>query len=143
METGTFSAIARTLAARSLIYVTLILATISLLSCKIDTTVDPSEYFTETFSGTLLPNGGTFHSFTVDQAGEVQITAVSLVPAATIGLAAGTESSGSCSLTDQDDSIQLGELFSLELNAGARCVQVYDPGSLSEPVAYTIQVYHP
>jgi hypothetical protein len=72
METGTFSAIAGTLAARSLIYATLILATIFLPSCKIDTTVDPSEYFTETFSGTLLPNGGTFHSFTVDQAGEAQ-----------------------------------------------------------------------
>ena len=113
------------------------------------TSPTPVPLTTETFTGTVDPMGSVFHSFTVAQGGELDITLTAVGPPATIfmGLGIGTLSSdsASCSL---DSRFTLATHASttpqipVSAGAGRYCVQLFDIGNQTAQVSYTITVAH-
>jgi hypothetical protein len=109
--------------------------------------VDPSDNKTDTFNGTVNPQGFTQHPFTVDKTGEISIKITSLAPLNNVPLGviwAQADSSGACVSVIQSAIANLnipaiaGQIFS-----GNYCVLVYDLGILTDPETYTITVSHP
>ena len=106
----------------------------------------PSEPTTETFSGTLTPNGGTTYLFTAFAAGTITAayTALGTDNTPVIGLAMGTWSGSACTLVMANDGAIVGIPISANVSAAASlCVRVYDARGLTDPIAYTVQVTHP
>lgn len=113
-----------------------------------DTTPTPVTLTPETFSGSVEPGSSAFHSFTLAQAGEVDVTLTAAGPPATIlmGLGVGTPSGSSCQLlTGGSVTTRAGTTPQLvgSANAGTYCVQVYDVGNQAATVNYTVIVAHP
>ncbi len=101
-------------------------------------------FTTDTFTGTLQPQGKDFHDFTVSADGYyVDVSITSLTPNVVIGPGLGTDSSGSCVLGVSNESVATGSTLQFGLDHGTYCVEVHDVGNLTSPVTYTVQVYHP
>jgi hypothetical protein len=117
---------------------------------------------TETFTGTLQPQGTDFKTFTITAAGttDLSITVNSLITVAastpvtgiTIGVGIGTLSGAVCAVQVANPAAIIGqELFAPNgASAGTFCVQVSDcpagstscTSTLTEPVTYAIAVKH-
>ena len=106
---------------------------------------------TESFSGVVPAGLGNFdsHTFTVAQAGTVNVTLLTAGPPATIqmGLGIGTPgASGSCSLVSSATTVtQAGSTAQLPLTnvpAGIYCVAVVDVGNALGAISYTLTVSH-
>jgi hypothetical protein len=101
---------------------------------------------TETFSGTLTPNGGRTHEFVVQQAGSVSVRLTALAPDDTIriGLSLGTWNGQVCQATLPNDNAALNTTVTGNAqNTGFFCARVYDAaGSLTAPTDYSIEVTH-
>ena len=102
---------------------------------------------TETFSGTINPNGGVTHTFTIPRSGSLTATLSALNPdnTLTIGLSLGTWNGESCQTVIARDSTVVGNsIVGTASAAGSFCVRVYDAaGKLTEPTSYDVQVTHP
>ena len=104
--------------------------------------------FTETFSGTLTPNGARTHSFTSQASGTVTATLSALSPDSTVsvGLALGTlNNSGLCQIVLPNDNAVVTSIVSGGVSAiGSLCVRISDvAGTLTQPTNYEIIVVHP
>jgi hypothetical protein len=101
---------------------------------------------TDTFSGTLTPNGGRTHEFVVQQAGAVtaKLTALSPDDTVTIGLNLGTWNGAVCAALMPNDKATLNTTVTANAqNTGFFCARVYDAaGSLTAPTDYTLEVTH-
>ena len=101
---------------------------------------------TETFSGTLTPNGGRTHDFDVQQAGQISVRLSALAPddTITIGLSLGTWNGAVCSAILPNDKAKLNTTVTGNAqNTGFFCARVYDAdGSLAASTEYTIEVTH-
>jgi len=102
---------------------------------------------TDTFNGTLPPNGSLVFTFSVATAGSVAVTLTSVSPSTTspLGLGVGPSSSGSCSIASSTSgAIAAGnpQLSAME-NPGTYCVKVSDAGSLMTTSTVTVTVTHP
>jgi hypothetical protein len=100
---------------------------------------------TETFSGTLNPNGGRTHQFTVSQAGQVTATLSALSPDDTIsvGLMLGTWNGVFCAATLPNDAAKLNTSIVGSAQTGQFCTRIYDAaGTLTANTDYTITVTH-
>jgi hypothetical protein len=102
---------------------------------------------TDTFNGTLAPNGSLVFTFSVATAGSVAVTLTSVSPATTspLGLGVGPSSSGSCTIANSTSgAIAAGnpQLSAME-NPGTYCVKVSDAGSLMATSTVTVTVTHP
>ena len=109
----------------------------------------PLPLIKETFPGTLAPGASAFHSFTVVQAGEVDITltAAGPPPTITMGLAVGVPNTttGACDLIPGASVNAQASQFSQLLGSaspGALCVKISDIGNQTGPITYTIVVEH-
>ena len=115
-------------------------------SSSSSTTPSPS-ITTQTFSGTVGVRGLDTNVFTVVQTGEVDVTLTSTTPGSiTMGVGLGTGGASSCTLLPGGSvNTQAGSSPQLtgELTPGPLCVQVYDLGTDTAPVAYTLTVAHP
>jgi hypothetical protein len=101
---------------------------------------------TDTFSGTLTPNGATTRPFTTAASGTVTATLSSLAPDSTliIGLALGIWNGNSCQVIfSKDTATQFSQVQGAVSSAGSLCVRVYDVGNLIDPATYEVQVNHP
>lgn len=112
------------------------------------TPTPPPPTVTETFSGSLTPNGATTYPFTTQAAGTVTATLVQLQPTDTaiVGLSLGTwnTTAETChAVLANDGATQSATLSGTTQTPASLCVRIYDSGSLTEPAAYTIQVLHP
>ena len=113
------------------------------------TPTTPVALTTQTFSGTVLVGGSDFHTFTVAQTGEVDVTLTSAGPPSTIimGLGVGTVSDSTCTptagATVNTPAGATPQLAGSGVAAGTLCVQVSDVGNQSSPVTYTVAVAHP
>jgi hypothetical protein len=113
------------------------------------TPTTPVNLTTETFTGTVNSGGNDFKTFTVTQAGELDITLTQVGPPATIsvGLGLGQPSAGTCQFTIPNayGTVQAGSTpqISGTANAGQFCVEVYDVGNIQAPITYTVTVVHP
>jgi len=104
---------------------------------------------TETFTGTLAPQGTATHTFTVKyvfSSTDLSVIVNSLNPLTgiTIGVGFGTVSGTACSLLVSTATAPIGqELFANGgASAGNYCVQIFDAGTLTDSVNYSITVKH-
>jgi hypothetical protein len=111
-----------------------------------DLETGPSGTVTETFTGTLNPNGGSTHAFVVSGKGPVSatLTAVGSDNTLVVGLALGNWTGIACNLAAaNDNAVATVPLSSTVSAAGQLCVRVYDTKGLAEATEYTVQVIHP
>jgi len=102
---------------------------------------------TETFAGTLTPNGAQTFSFSVQTAGTALATLATLSPDSStlVGLALGTWNGSACQLVIANDAATQGTtLIGTVSGAGTLCVRVYDAkGTLTSNEDFTVTVDHP
>jgi hypothetical protein len=112
------------------------------------TTAGPS---TEIFAGTLAVQGSGFYSFTVGSTGLVSITLASLATTKTgpalnniMGLGVGQPLGTDCSVTN---SVAAAPALTAQLvnslTPAIYCTRIYDLGTLTAPVNFTIRIVHP
>jgi hypothetical protein len=101
---------------------------------------------TDTFNGSLAPNGAIVFTFSVTTAGSVGVTLTSVSPSTTgaLGLGVGPSSNGGCSVTNSTSSAVAGSAAQLTAteDPGAYCVKVSDVGNLTTTSAVTVTVTH-
>jgi len=114
---------------------------------NLPTTPDPVTV-TETFTGTLTINGAQTHNVFTGATGLVTATVASLGETAPpkVGFSMGTLSSvGTCTvIVHNDNAVVTTALTGTVANlSGTLCVRIFDVGTLTGPVDYTITVSHP
>src|SRR5262245_10844439 len=113
-------------------------------ACGSDTTTSPTTGTTQTFSGTLVQGAQNSYPFTTTNSGTAIVTASSLLPVETVGLGIGTLNGSTCVPTIQNASAQqMGTVSMAVTSATTYCALVYDPGDVTQSVAYTITVTAP
>jgi len=104
----------------------------------------PTTPAAETWSSALAPGGTSSRSFTVTAAGTINVTMTSA--GSTVGLGVGLPrlSGGGCRL---GVSVNTGggsaPQISTQADAGQYCVQVFDLGTLTDPIPFTLTIDHP
>jgi hypothetical protein len=103
---------------------------------------------TETFTGTVQVGGGDVHTFTAT-AGAISITLTDAAPppAIVMGLGLGTPATdGSCAFFSgaavRAQAGTTAQLSGTLQSSGSLCVDVFDIGNQTEPVAYSVTVVH-
>lgn len=108
-------------------------------------TTPTSGHAVETFNGTLQPLGTNVHDFTIGITGEVTVTLTSAGPPPniTLGVGIGTPNGAVCSLI-QAQSVSAANIAQItgQADPGSYCISVYDTGTLTAPVNYTVVVSH-
>jgi hypothetical protein len=108
-------------------------------------TTSPSTV-SESFTGSLETRSFFSRTFIVGKAGTVKLTLTSLAPPSQqIGLGLGTPGVGlSCDLnvTVKATGTAAAQLAS-QVNPGRYCVEVYDLGTLTDAVSFTLLIEHP
>jgi len=113
-------------------------------SPTLPTNPEPPATVTETFTGTVNPNGAVTHSFSTESAGTLTATLTVVSPNVKIGLALGTWNGISCKIEIAADAAQQGVTVTGTASAlGAFCARIYDVGELTENVSYEVRVTHP
>jgi len=108
------------------------------------TTPTPPPTVTETFTGTVNPNGAVTHSFSTEAAGTLTATLTTLNPNTPVGIALGTWNGVSCKIEIAADNAQQGVTVTGTASAlGAFCVRIYDVGALTGNASYEVRVTHP
>lgn len=111
------------------------------------TPTGPVNLITESFSGSLAPNGAVTYFYQVTQAGALAATILSLAPDATIslGLALGTWNGATCQTVLANDRAGQGSTVSGNAsNAGSLCVRIYDAnGTVPATTKFELVVVHP
>jgi hypothetical protein len=108
----------------------------------------PSEDKDDDFSDTLQPKTADIYQFDVSENGGavvVRITALS-DSNVTLGIALGTFAGTACSTFVNANNIASTlnrQAINTPINKGTFCLQVYDNGTLTAPVTYTVRVTHP
>ncbi len=128
----------------------LVLATFSFAACDNtvnDTATTPTTpvTVTETFTGTITPNGGATNEFVVSAAGTVTATLTAVSPDDSVtSLSLGTWNGALCQLVLVNDNAVLGNTITGTASSiGTLCVRISDSGKLIGPTDYTVTVDHP
>ena len=98
----------------------------------------------ETWSGVVAPGGASSHSFTVNAAGTINVTMTGV--GATVGLGVGLPrtTGGGCRLgVAVNASASSTPQITTQADAGQYCVQVFDLGTLTDPVPFAMTIDHP
>jgi hypothetical protein len=108
----------------------------------------PALFTTETYSGTVAPQGSAYHTFNTGQNSPVIIRITSLTPSVQMGLALGapipTTAGEVCSITVGQAAVVTGDTFQVDLSSATYCVMMFDIGNVapSTTVAYAVTVQH-
>jgi hypothetical protein len=104
----------------------------------------------ESFSGSLPLLGFKFYSFTTPRAGTVELTLLSLregtePSTATIGIGLGVPRGMDCALssTVQTGTGAVPQLSVATEAGGVLCVRVFDSGTLTAPVTFSVNITRP
>jgi hypothetical protein len=103
-----------------------------------------SSSMSENWSGVVAPGGQSSRSFTVNASGTITITLTAA--GATLGLGVGLPrvTGGGCRLgVTVNASGGSSPQISTAADAGQYCVQVYDLGTLQDPVGFALKIDHP
>ncbi len=117
--------------------------------CGDDTTTptDPTPVpVTETFTGTINPNGAVTHTFVSQRSGSVAAGLLTVSPDSTVvlGMGLGTWNGVTCEIVVANDRALQGSVVSGTATAiGNLCVRLFDVGNFTEPVTYEVRVEHP
>jgi hypothetical protein len=121
-------------------------AAMMLAGCGSDntpTTPSTSKTMTENWSSVVAPGGASTRSFTVSSAGAIVVT---LTAGPTVGLGVGLPrtSGGGCRLgVSVNASPGTTPQINTQADAGQYCVQVYDLGTLTDPIGFALKIEHP
>ena len=99
---------------------------------------------TEGWSSVVAPGGQSSRSFTVNNAGTITVTLT--LAGATLGLGVGVPrtTGGGCRLgVSVNAAGGSTPQLSAQADAGQYCVQVYDLGTLTDPVPFELKIEHP
>jgi hypothetical protein len=97
----------------------------------------------ENWSGVVAPRGASTRSFTLNSAGTIVVT---LTAGPTVGLGVGLPrtSGGGCRLgISVNASPGTTPQINTQADAGQYCVQVYDLGTLTDPIGFALKIEHP
>jgi hypothetical protein len=125
----------------------LVIATLLVAGCGDDkTSTAPSNTSTmsETWSSVVAPGGQSSRSFTVNSSGTINVTLTA--SGATLGLGIGLPrvTGGGCRLgVSVNTSAGSTPQITTSADAGQYCVQVYDLGTLTDPVGFALKIDHP
>ncbi len=103
------------------------------------------------FEGTLSADGTRFFSFTVSDAGTVQVTLVSLTIGASgptihaaMGLGVGIPNGADCEVTKAVTTAPgLVSQLTVPMAAGVACTRLFDVGNLTTTVTFAVRILHP
>jgi hypothetical protein len=98
------------------------------------------------FSSTVVPGGGASRTFDVSAPGSVALTLTSTTPSgAIVGMGVGIpRGDGSCALqASVHTAAGAAAQISIAADTGTYCAKVYDPGTLSASVPFTISISRP
>ena len=99
---------------------------------------------TETFSGSLNPNGAATYPFIALAGGTVTAQVTSVNPDVVIGVSLGTWNTVTCQIIIANDKAIAGSIvIGTVASVGNLCVRVYDVGDVKQSTAYEIQIVHP
>src|SRR5262245_53821642 len=102
---------------------------------------------TETFTGSLGPNGAITHPVTVKTGGTVVATLMDVTPDSTItlGISLGTWNGTTCQIVlANDKALPGGSVTGNVSTIGTLCLRIYDPeGHLTAVSNYSVDVFHP
>jgi hypothetical protein len=104
----------------------------------------PTTPAVENWSSVLAPGGTSSRSFTMTAAGTLNVTMTSA--GATVGLGVGVPrvTGGGCRL---GVSVNTGggsaPQITTQADAGQYCVQVFDLGTLTDPIPFSLKIDHP
>jgi len=104
----------------------------------------PSTPTSETWSSVLAPGGTSSKSFTLDKSGTIAVTLTGA--GATVGLGVGLPrtTGGGCRLgVSVNASPSTTPQLNTTADAGQYCVQVFDLGTLKDPVPFALKIDHP
>ena len=99
----------------------------------------------ETWSSTVAPGGQSSRSFTLDASGTINVT-LTAAGAAALGLGVGLPrtTGGGCRLgVSVNASAGTTPQISTAADAGQYCVEVYDLGTITDPVGFAVKIDHP
>ena len=127
------------------------LLAVTVSACESDPPTTPSPTptpapTTETFSGSVSPNGAATFPFTVASAGTVTASLTTVQPDATValGLSLGTWNGTLCQIVLANDNALVGTVVTGAVaSLGSLCVRVYDTGKVTGTMTYTVTVVHP
>lgn len=136
---------------KSLVFVAVLLTSVSAAGCDDDAppTTPPSPTTASvTWTTNLATAGASSRSFTTTRTGSVSITLQALGGSTTLraGLGVGIPlGDGTGCVLSRSVETTAGSTAQLELtvDAGDYCVQVYDPGTLTQPVSFTVLLVYP
>lgn len=127
---------------RSAVRALLAAAALSLGGCD-NSPTEPSVFTTASFSGSVVRQGFTTHTFTTQQSSPAIIRMTTFNPQVNMGLALGVPIGPSCQISGQA-VVKQGDEFQLQLEPATYCVMVFDVGNVTESttVSYTMVVQH-
>jgi hypothetical protein len=122
-------------------------AAIMLAGCGSDNTPttpsNPSAPTTENWSSVLAPGGASTRTFTLNSAGTLVVT-LTAGPTAGLGVGLPRTSGGGCRLSlSVNASPGTTPQISTQADAGQYCIQLYDLGTLTDPVGFALKIEHP
>lgn len=126
-------------------------SSLTLAGCDEDTPTKPTEpptTTTITFASNLAVGGASTRSFAVTRRGTVSVTLVNVGNSTTlrVGLGVGIPlGDGSGCVLSRSVETTAGTTAQLELTVdiGTYCVQIYDPGTLTTVVPFSISLVYP
>jgi hypothetical protein len=128
----------------------LLLAALCAAACDdntgLTTSSTPTPTITEpTFAETLTVNGARIKQFSTTGRGTVTATLTAVGPDTTtiIGLSLGTWNGSSCQIVLDQQAAQGASLIGQATGVGNLCLRVYDPGTLTAPVTFSVDLSHP
>ena len=98
------------------------------------------------FSSLVVPGGAASPAFTLATAGTIAVTLSSTMPAGTtVGVGIGIpRANGSCALSAAvETTAGSAAQIAVAADTGPYCAKVYDPGTLTAPVPFTISISRP
>ncbi len=110
------------------------------------TPTDPAPTVTETFSGTLTPNGAAVFTFNVVATGNLTATLRNVKPDSSlqIGVGLGSWNGVLCQVLLSNDRAQQDTTVTGQVNgAGTLCARIFDVGQLTGPTTFEVVVVHP
>jgi hypothetical protein len=130
--------------------IALLLVTVCAAACGDNTALTPSTTPTPTvteppFAETLTVNGANLKQFSTTGRGTVTATLTAVGPDTTtvIGLSLGTWNGSSCQIVLDQRAAQGASLVGQATGVGNLCLRVYDPGTLTAPVTFSVDISHP
>jgi hypothetical protein len=125
-----------------------ITAAMLLAGCGSDNTPtapsNPSSTVTENWSSVVAPGGTSTRSFTVNRAGPIVVTLTTAATTLGLGVGLSRTSGGGCRLgVAVNASPGTTPQINTQADEGQYCVQVYDLGTIIDPIGFALKIEHP